>query len=181
MRPLNGGGRDTFPLHACRGGRGGAQHLDSDGCGPERREEGQPRRGVGRGEGGGVDHAGHAEAKHEGEEAEEKELQQELTSAQQRAERSLEAERRVAAEDKALRLDIEDAAERQVAVKEKLLLIRRSCKELCKELRKDTCTIVEPPPCGVEKVLCRLMCMASTPRSPGRTRPTMALKFAPSQ
>jgi hypothetical protein len=38
-----------------------------------------------------------------------------------------------------------------------------------------------PPPCGVEKVLCRLMCMASTPRSPGRTRPTMALKFAPSQ
>ena len=24
-----------------------------------------------------------------------------------------------------------------------------------------------PPPCGVEKVLCRLMCMASTPRSPG--------------
>ena len=26
-----------------------------------------------------------------------------------------------------------------------------------------------PPPCGVEKVLCRLMCMASTPRSPGRT------------
>jgi len=38
-----------------------------------------------------------------------------------------------------------------------------------------------PPPCGVEKVLCRLMCMASTPRSPGRTLPTMALKFAPSQ
>ena len=38
-----------------------------------------------------------------------------------------------------------------------------------------------PPPCGVEKVLCRLICMASTPRSPGRTRPTMALKFAPSQ
>ena len=38
-----------------------------------------------------------------------------------------------------------------------------------------------PPPCGVEKVLCRLMCMASTPRSPGRTRPTMALKLAPSQ
>jgi hypothetical protein len=38
-----------------------------------------------------------------------------------------------------------------------------------------------PPPCGVEKVLCRLMCMASTPRSPGRTLPTMALKLAPSQ
>ena len=37
-----------------------------------------------------------------------------------------------------------------------------------------------PPPCGVEKVLCRLMCMASTPRSPGRTLPTMALKLAPS-
>ena len=32
-----------------------------------------------------------------------------------------------------------------------------------------------PPPWGVENVLCRLMCMASTPRSPGRTRPTMAL------
>ena len=38
-----------------------------------------------------------------------------------------------------------------------------------------------PPPCGVEKVLCRLMCMQSMPRSPGRTRPTMALKLAPSQ
>ena len=38
-----------------------------------------------------------------------------------------------------------------------------------------------PPPCGVEKVLCRLMCIASMPRSPGRTRPTIALKFAPSQ
>ena len=37
-----------------------------------------------------------------------------------------------------------------------------------------------PPPCGVENVLCRLMCMASTPRSPGRTLPTMALKLAPS-
>jgi hypothetical protein len=36
-----------------------------------------------------------------------------------------------------------------------------------------------PPPCGVEKVLCRLMCIASMPRSPGRTRPTIALKFAP--
>ena len=33
---------------------------------------------------------------------------------------------------------------------------------------------------GVEKVLCRLMCMASTPRSPGFTLPTMALKLAPS-
>ena len=38
-----------------------------------------------------------------------------------------------------------------------------------------------PPPCGVENVLCRLMCIASMPRSPGRTLPTMALKFAPSQ
>ena len=38
-----------------------------------------------------------------------------------------------------------------------------------------------PPPCGVEKVLCRLMCIASTPRSPGRTLPTIALKLAPSQ
>ena len=50
--------------------------------------------------------------------------------------------------------------------------------------RSDSTTGPEPgppPPCGVEKVLCRLMCMASTPRSAGRTRPTMALKFAPSQ
>ena len=38
-----------------------------------------------------------------------------------------------------------------------------------------------PPPCGVEKVLCRLMCIASMPRSPGLTRPAMALKLAPSQ
>ena len=38
-----------------------------------------------------------------------------------------------------------------------------------------------PPPCGVEKVLWRLMCIASMPRSPGLTLPTMALKLAPSQ
>ena len=38
-----------------------------------------------------------------------------------------------------------------------------------------------PGHCGVENVLCRLMCMQSMPRSAGRTRPTIALKFAPSQ
>ena len=38
-----------------------------------------------------------------------------------------------------------------------------------------------PPPCGVEKVLCRLMCMASTPSSPGFALPMMALRLAPSQ
>ena len=38
-----------------------------------------------------------------------------------------------------------------------------------------------PPPCGVENVLCRLICMTSTPKSPGRIFPTSALKFAPSQ
>ena len=44
--------------------------------------------------------------------------------------------------------------------------------------RSDSTTGPEPgppPPCGVENVLCRLMCMQSTPRSPGRTRPTIAL------
>ena len=38
-----------------------------------------------------------------------------------------------------------------------------------------------PPPCGVEKVLCRLMCMASTPRAPGFALPMMAFRLAPSQ
>ena len=38
-----------------------------------------------------------------------------------------------------------------------------------------------PPPCGVENVLCRLMCMASTPSSPGFALPMMALRLAPSQ
>ncbi len=34
---------------------------------------------------------------------------------------------------------------------------------------------------GVEKVLCKLRCSASMPSSEGRTRPTIALKLAPSQ
>ena len=37
-----------------------------------------------------------------------------------------------------------------------------------------------PPPCGVEKVLCRFMWMTSKPMSPGRTLPRIALRFAPS-
>ena len=28
-----------------------------------------------------------------------------------------------------------------------------------------------PPPCGVEKVLCRFRCITSTPKSPGRVLP----------
>ena len=38
-----------------------------------------------------------------------------------------------------------------------------------------------PPPWGVEKVLCKLMCIASAPISPGRARPTKALRLAPSR
>ena len=37
-----------------------------------------------------------------------------------------------------------------------------------------------PPPCGVEKVLCRFRWTTSNPISPGRTIPMMALRFAPS-
>jgi len=37
-----------------------------------------------------------------------------------------------------------------------------------------------PPPWGVENVLCRLRCMASTPKSPGRAMPTSAFMLAPS-
>ena len=37
-----------------------------------------------------------------------------------------------------------------------------------------------PPPCGVEKVLCRLRCITSTPKSPGRAMPTSAFMLAPS-
>src|SRR5215831_17476843 len=37
-----------------------------------------------------------------------------------------------------------------------------------------------PPPCGVVKVLCRLMCRQSTPWSPGRNRPRSAFRLAPS-
>ena len=37
-----------------------------------------------------------------------------------------------------------------------------------------------PPPCGWLKVLCRLKCMTSTPKSPGRVRPRIAFMLAPS-
>ena len=37
-----------------------------------------------------------------------------------------------------------------------------------------------PPPWGVEKVLCRLKCMTSMPKSPGRVTPSSAVRFAPS-
>ena len=37
-----------------------------------------------------------------------------------------------------------------------------------------------PPPCGVEKVLCRFMWITSKPMSPGLTLPRMALRLAPS-
>ena len=37
-----------------------------------------------------------------------------------------------------------------------------------------------PPPCGVEKVLCTLMCRQSMPMSPGRATPTSAFRLAPS-
>src|SRR5690606_33147359 len=37
-----------------------------------------------------------------------------------------------------------------------------------------------PPPCGMQKVLCRFTCDTSAPMSPGRDTPTCALRFAPS-
>ncbi len=37
-----------------------------------------------------------------------------------------------------------------------------------------------PPPCGMQKVLCRLMWQTSAPSSPGLSRPTWALRLAPS-
>ena len=37
-----------------------------------------------------------------------------------------------------------------------------------------------PPPCGVANVLCVFMCTMSNPMSPGRARPMMAFRFAPS-
>ena len=37
-----------------------------------------------------------------------------------------------------------------------------------------------PPPCGVENVLCVLMCITSKPASPGLNRPRIAFRFAPS-
>src|SRR5882762_9641063 len=38
-----------------------------------------------------------------------------------------------------------------------------------------------PPPCGMQKVLCRLRCETSAPKDPGRARPTRALRLAPSR
>src|SRR5690242_20022798 len=37
-----------------------------------------------------------------------------------------------------------------------------------------------PPPCGMQKVLCRLRCETSEPQRPGRAMPHSAFKFAPS-
>jgi hypothetical protein len=37
-----------------------------------------------------------------------------------------------------------------------------------------------PPPCGVEKVLCKFRCITSTPKSPGRVTPASAFMLAPS-
>ena len=38
-----------------------------------------------------------------------------------------------------------------------------------------------PPPCGMQKVLCRLRWLTSEPMSPGRASPTSALRLAPSR
>jgi hypothetical protein len=37
-----------------------------------------------------------------------------------------------------------------------------------------------PPPCGMQKVLCRLRWLTSAPNSPGAARPTSAFMLAPS-
>src|SRR5581483_1564667 len=37
-----------------------------------------------------------------------------------------------------------------------------------------------PPPCGMQKVLCRFRCETSEPNLPGRANPIIALRFAPS-
>src|SRR5690606_19009525 len=37
-----------------------------------------------------------------------------------------------------------------------------------------------PPPCGMQKVLCRLRCETSEPHLPGLATPTSAFMFAPS-
>ena len=37
-----------------------------------------------------------------------------------------------------------------------------------------------PPPCGIQKVLCKLRWQTSAPMSPGRQSPTCAFMFAPS-
>ena len=38
-----------------------------------------------------------------------------------------------------------------------------------------------PPPCGMQKVLCRFKWLTSEPISPGFDIPTIALRFAPSR
>ena len=38
-----------------------------------------------------------------------------------------------------------------------------------------------PPPCGMQKVLCRFRWQTSAPKSPGRDRPTCAFRLAPSR
>ena len=38
-----------------------------------------------------------------------------------------------------------------------------------------------PPPCGMQKVLCRLRWQTSAPSSAGRARPTRAFMLAPSR
>ncbi|MNL01514.1 hypothetical protein D3C87_1219880 [compost metagenome] len=37
-----------------------------------------------------------------------------------------------------------------------------------------------PPPCGMQKVLCRFRCETSPPNLPGAQRPTIAFMLAPS-
>src|SRR6478609_2030935 len=37
-----------------------------------------------------------------------------------------------------------------------------------------------PPPCGMQKVLCRFRCETSPPNAPGLATPTSALRLAPS-
>ena len=37
-----------------------------------------------------------------------------------------------------------------------------------------------PPPCGIQKVLCKFKCETSAPNLPGFERPTNAFKLAPS-
>ena len=37
-----------------------------------------------------------------------------------------------------------------------------------------------PPPCGIEKVLCKFKWPTSAPMKPGEVNPSYAFKFAPS-
>ncbi|CSI75435.1 Uncharacterised protein [Vibrio cholerae] len=38
-----------------------------------------------------------------------------------------------------------------------------------------------PPPCGIQKVLCKFRCDTSEPIKPGEVSPTCAFMFAPSR